>query len=302
MCPTKLYIILSVFLILFPFLTQARYTPPHRGGIAIYWGQNGNEGRLNETCATGRYNYVNLAFLNIFGGGQVPSLNLAGHCDPPSGGCVGLSSEIQYCQSLGIKVLLSLGGGIGNYSFSSTDDAKNFAEYLYNNYLGGQSNSRPLGHAPLDGIDFDIESGSVLYWDDLARFLHDFSRRGRKVYLGAAPQCPFPDKYMGTPLKTGLFDYVWVQFYNNPPCEYNGNITNLINSWNLWSSQNYIKKLFVGLPAATQAAGSGFMPPDVLTGHVVPAINRSPKYGGVMFWSKFWDDQSGYTTRIFNLV
>ncbi|KAL9225360.1 hypothetical protein vseg_001296 [Gypsophila vaccaria] len=298
---TKLHIF-YFFLILLPFLIQARHSRGHRGGIAIYWGQATSEGRLNDTCATGRYKYVNLAFLNIFGGGQVPSLNLAGHCDPPSGGCIGLSSEIKFCQSQGIKVLLSLGGGVGNYSFSSKNDAKKFAKYLYRNYLGGRSASRPLGETALDGIDFDIESGSTLYWNHFARYLHRYSRPGKKVYLSAAPQCPFPDKYLGTPLKTGLFDYVWVQFYNNPPCQYNGNLTNLITSWNLWTSQKYIKKLFLGLPAATQAAGSGFLPPEVLTKQVLPIIKNSPKYGGVMFWSKFWDDQSGYTKQIVKFV
>lgn len=305
MYTTKLHYLLPLFLALLPLLSQARYYGGHRGGIAIYWGQHGGEGRLNETCATGRYKYVNLAFLNIFGGGQVPSLNLAGHCDPQAGQCVGLSNEIEFCQKRGIKVLLSLGGGIGNYSLSSRNDAKNFAEYLWNNYLGGHSDSRPLGPAPLDGIDFDTESGSNLYWDDLARFLNSYNHRGgcrKVVYLGAAPQCPFPDRMLGTALETGLFDYVWVQFYNNPPCQYNGTVTNLIESWNLWSSQKYIKKLFMGLPAATQAAGSGFLPPDVLISQVLPIIKRSPKYGGVMFWSKYWDDQSGYTREIVNYV
>lgn len=40
------------------------------------------------------------------------------------------------------------------------------------------------------------------------------------MYLRAAPQSPFPDYYSGMALHTGLFDYVWVQFYNNPPCQY----------------------------------------------------------------------------------
>ncbi|KAJ6941744.1 E3 ubiquitin-protein ligase PRT1 [Populus alba x Populus x berolinensis] len=52
------------------------------GGIAVYWGQNGNEGTLAETCATGNYDYVILAFLPTFGNGQTPMINLAGHCDP----------------------------------------------------------------------------------------------------------------------------------------------------------------------------------------------------------------------------
>ncbi|CAI0546386.1 unnamed protein product [Linum tenue] len=57
------------------------------GGVAIYWGQNGNEGTLSETCATGKYTYVSIAFLNKFGNGQTPELNLAGHCNPASKGC-----------------------------------------------------------------------------------------------------------------------------------------------------------------------------------------------------------------------
>jgi len=39
--------------------------------------------------------------------------------------------------------------------------------YLWNNFLGGQSCSRPLGDAALDGIDFVIEGGKVQYWDEL---------------------------------------------------------------------------------------------------------------------------------------
>lgn len=55
-------------------------------------GQNGNEGTLAETCATGNYEFLNLAFLATFGSGRKPMMNLAGHCDPYSNGCTGLSS------------------------------------------------------------------------------------------------------------------------------------------------------------------------------------------------------------------
>ena len=130
------------------------------GGIAIYWGQNGNEGTLAETCGTGNYEFVILAFLATFGGGRTPMINLAGHCDPYSNGCTSLSSDIKSCQANGIKVMLSIGGGAGAYSLDSSDDARQVATYLWNNYLGGQSSSRPLGPAVLDGIDFDIEEGS----------------------------------------------------------------------------------------------------------------------------------------------
>lgn len=272
----------------------------HGGGIAIYWGQNGNEGNLTSTCATKRYAYVNVAFLYKFGGGQTPELNLAGHCNPSSGRCQSVSTEIKYCQSQGIKVLLSLGGGVGNYTLTSTADAKNVADYLWNNFLGGSSSSRPLGGAVLDGIDFDIESGSTDYWDDLAKFLSDYSKPEKKVYLSAAPQCPFPDRLLGTAIDTGIFDYVWVQFYNNPPCQYtSGNTANLLSSWNNnWAPSLKSGKLFLGLPAAPAAAGSGYIPPDVLTSQILPEIKKSTNYGGVMLWSKFYDDQTGYSASI----
>lgn len=257
-------------------------------GIAIYWGQNGNEGTLADTCATGNYQFVNIAFLVTFGNNQPPVLNLAGHCNPSANACTGLSNEIRACQSQNIKVLLSLGGSVGSYTLTSTDDARQVANYLWNNFLGGQSDSRPLGDAVLDGIDFDIETGSGMYWDELARALSAFSSQ-RKVYLSAAPQCPIPDAHLDTAIRTGLFDYVWIQFYNNPGCHYAANADNLLATWNQWSSSVQSNQIFLGLPASPDAAGGGYIPPDVLISQVLPSIRRSSKYGGIMLWNKFFD-------------
>ena len=80
--------------------------------------------------------------------------------------------------------MLSIGGGDGSYSLSSADDdARSVADYLWNNFLGGQANSRPLGDAVLDGIDFDIEQGE-LHYAALARRLFKHGKRSRKkVYV-----------------------------------------------------------------------------------------------------------------------
>ncbi|XP_030468263.2 acidic endochitinase-like [Syzygium oleosum] len=268
------------------------------GGISVYWGQNGNEGTLADTCASANYNIVNLAFLSVFGNGQTPVINLAGHCNPSSGGCTGLSSDIKSCQASRVKVMLSIGGGAGNYNLTSADDARQVATYLWNNFLGGHSSSRPLGNAVLDGIDFDIEGGTTQHWDDLARYLSAYSSGGKKVYLTAAPQCPYPDAWVGGALQTGLFDYVWVQFYNNPSCEYSsGNMGNLEDAWKQWTSIP-AGQIFLGLPAAADAAGSGFIPASELTSKVLPAIEGSAKYGGVTLWSRYYDDQTGYSSSI----
>lgn len=271
------------------------------GKIAIYWGQNGNEGTLAETCAKKDYDFVNLAFLPTFGNGQTPMINFAGHCDPYTNGCTNLSVDIKSCQAEGIKVMLSIGGGAGSYYLTSSEDARQVATYLWNNFLGGKSSSRPLGDAVLDGIDFDIEGGTNQHWDDLARYLSAYSKKGKKVYLTAAPQCPFPDAWIGSALNTGLFDIVWVQFYNNPPCQYSSGMNNLEEAWKQWNSIP-ASKIFLGLPASPEAAGSGFVPASDLTSQVLPAIKGSAKYGGVMLWSKYYDDQSGYSASIRNAV
>jgi chitinase len=114
--------------------------------------------------------------------------------------------------------------------------------------------------------------------------------------LSAAPQCPYPDAHLDSAIQTGLFDYVWVQFYNNPGCQYsNGNTANLVNAWNQWTSSQ-AKQVFLGVPANDNA--SGFIPSEVLNSKVLPAIRDSAKYGGVMIWNRFTDGQSEYSNAI----
>lgn len=278
-----------------------------RGGIAIYWGQDGREVSLNETCATGRFSYVNIAFLSTFGDGQNSILNLAGHCnpDPSVNNCGFIGKEIKACQNLGIKVMLSIGGGAGTYNLTSSNDAKNLSDYLWENFLGGgNATAGPLGGAVLDGIDLDIERGLPDYYPDLVQFLRFHNQ---KVIISGAPQCPLPDRYLSSALKASVFDYLWVQFYNNPQCQYNStsnSTANLLQSWERWTTNQSVraKKIFLGLAASEAAAGSGFIPADVLTTKVLPAIKKSPKYGGVMLWSKYWDEQSGYSARIYKKI
>ncbi|KAG2544242.1 hypothetical protein PVAP13_9NG837150 [Panicum virgatum] len=74
-----------------------------------------------------------------------------------SNACTNLTTDITFCQSKGVKVMLSIGGCAGGYSLNSQQDAFQLAQYIWNNFLGGHSNKRPLGDAVLDGVDFDIE-------------------------------------------------------------------------------------------------------------------------------------------------
>jgi len=298
----------------FPSLLILLLLHPSEGEhIAIYWGQNSDEGNLTETCATGKYSYVNIAFLSTFGNGQTPTLNLAGHCDPSSNGCTEMGREIRNCQKQGIKVMLSIvggggggGGGAGDRNTSSVEDEKNVSydknvsDYLWDNFLGGSSSLRPFGDVVLDGIDFNIQTGESSFLVNLSLQLSSYSQT-RKVYLSAAPQCPFPDATLGSVLATDLFDYVWIQFFNNPSCEYTqNNFDNFLKAWNRWSTSLNAGKIFLGLPADQAAAASGYVSADELTSKILPEVNKSPNYGGLMLWSRYEDKMSGYSSYIQN--
>ncbi|KAG7994582.1 hypothetical protein I3843_01G065000 [Carya illinoinensis] len=123
---------------------------------------------------------------------------------------------------------------------------------------------------------------------------------GKKVYLTAPPLCPFPNIWMKGALQTGLFDYVWVQFYNskNVSIPVPDHIGKLVHAWKQWTSNIPETEIFLGLPAAPEAAASGFIPAAVLTSKVLPAIKTSAKCWGVMLWSTYYDDQTGYSSSI----
>uniref|UniRef100_J3L331 chitinase n=1 Tax=Oryza brachyantha TaxID=4533 RepID=J3L331_ORYBR len=269
------------------FLSMSVLSTAASGGvnIAVYWGQNGSEGTLGGTCSTGLYAYVNLAFLSTFGAGRAPVLNLADHCDATSGSG-GCSS-------------LAIGGGALGYNLSSPSDVRGLAAYLCDNFLGGGGGgaSRPLGDAVLDGIDFDIEAPSRFY-DDLARNLASLYKGaaaagGRRYLLTAAPQCPYPDASLAAALGTGLFDHVWVQFYNNPPCQYAaGDVGALQSAWQQWTTGLPASTVFLGLPASLDAADSGFVDADKLASQVLPVVEGAANYGGIMLWSRSYDKDS----------
>nr|KYP37712.1 Acidic endochitinase [Cajanus cajan] len=258
----------SVIFLLSLFSFSSSSPDNGNGGIAVYWGQNNGDGDLISTCDTNKYKIVLLAFLNKFGGGRTPAWNFAGHCDNGAWKkCYELEPEIKHCQAKGIKVLLSIGGApdYSDYSISSADDAKIVANYLYENFLSGQFG--PLGSVTLDGIDFDIEKTED-HWDDLARELDTLRRtKGRYFYLSAAPQCPIPVYYLGKAIATGLFDYIFVQFYNNP-----------------------------------DAAWIGYIEPQKLITEVLPHVKLAPNYGGVMLWDRYRDVQNNYSGQILPYV
>ncbi|TVU17572.1 hypothetical protein EJB05_33616, partial [Eragrostis curvula] len=284
-------------------LVLAHHAAASDGAVTtvVYWGQN-DEGRLAEACSSGLYAMVNIAFLCNFGGGQKPFLNLAGHCDPTiAGGCPLVRQDIHSCQSRGVKVLLSIGGGVGNYSLASALDAQGLATYLWETFLGGTSNNRPFGDAVLDGVDFVIMKSSGGHYDDLAKSLATLYKsdgtRKKAYVLAAAPRCQYPDATFAAALDTGLFDYVSVQFFNNPKCNYAavGVANNLSVLWEQWARGLPSASLFLGLPASPDAASSGYITPKALATQVLPLVkSAAANCRGIMLWSRFYDKETNY--------
>ncbi|XP_020204575.1 hevamine-A [Cajanus cajan] len=291
---------LIIFLLLSLFTFSSAH--PDNGGIAVYWGQDSGEGDLTTTCDTGKYAVVVLSFLHNFGAGRTPTLNLAGHCDNGvSRRCTELESEIKHCQAKGIRVLLSIGGPSDNsdYSLTSAEDAKNVANYLHTNFLSAQYG--PLGRVTLNGISFDIEK-SEEHWDNLAKELDTLRRtKGHYFFLSATPQCQIPTPFLGKAIATNLFEYIFVQFRNNPLCTYsNGDVKPVLDTWDKWvDSVLPNNSLFLGLPAR---AGSGYIPPHVLNSHVLPHAKKASNYEGVALWDRQSDRQSDYSGNVLSHV
>lgn len=65
--------------------------------------------------------------------------------------CSFLASDIHECQAKGKIVTLSIGGSYGVDGFVSNPQAKEFADTIWDLFLGGSSSTRPFAGAILDG-------------------------------------------------------------------------------------------------------------------------------------------------------
>jgi hypothetical protein len=126
---------------------------------------------LTQVCDDPAVDIVILAFVTHFvSNGGYPAMNMASNCWAPNAAqqaagatglldCVsdGFASKIARCQQQGKKVMLSVGGAVGDLSMSSDAQAVQVANTLWNLFLGGTDPAsaplRPYGDVVLDGID-----------------------------------------------------------------------------------------------------------------------------------------------------
>ncbi|KAG1863174.1 glycoside hydrolase family 18 protein [Suillus subalutaceus] len=281
--------------------TIAQFDMSSNQNLAVYWGQN-SYGAVNPDdpanwqqpisyyCNDTVINTLPIAFLDEFySTGNLPSINLA-NARTNLLNCSFLASDIEYCQAAGKIVTMSLGGATGSAGFTNDTEAAAYAQIIWDLFLGGSSTTRPFGSAVLDGIDMDIEGGTQTGFVSFLTALRTLMDGGSKpYYITAAPQCPYPDAYIGTTLDEFGFDAVYVQFYNNY-CELtNYNDTNDwdFSTWANWAetaSPNPDVKVYIGAPASSSAAGSGYVSPSTFTTIIQQTMAEYSSFGGVMLW------------------
>ncbi|KAJ2450106.1 Chitinase 2, partial [Coemansia sp. RSA 2424] len=271
--------------------------------LVAYWGQNShgatNPGEsqlpLDEYCDKEVGDVLILSFLNEFNadGLHPPSLNLANSClttfeNSTLLHCPNIGRTIDKCQKKGKAVILSLGGASGAYGFADDVQAERYADEIWDMFLGGYSHTRPFDAAVLDGIDLDIEGGSSVGY---VRFVQRLRERfiespGRRFYMTAAPQCPYPDFYSGPILDNAYLDMVFVQFYNNYCGVDKPNWFNF-EQWHEWAttvSANKDVRVYLGVPGSPSAASTGYVPIDKLEELVNATRNKFNSFGGMMVW------------------
>lgn len=279
---------------------------------AVYWGQNSVQAIENNDLAmyctsSSGIDIVILAFLYGYGNGQnIPSGTIGQSCSIDTSGnpsdCADLASSIATCQANGVKVILSLGGADGAYSLQSQTEAEVIGQNLWDAYgnTSGGGVPRPFGTSYVNGFDFDIESnsGNQYYQYMISTLRSNFaSDSSHTYYITGAPQCPIPEPNMGKIITAAQFDYLWVQFYNNPYCS-NPSTPNY-DDWVTYVSgtPSANAKIFLGVPASSTAAtgtNSGaqyYFPPRALAS-AVNKVNSTPSFGGIMMWSAGFSDSN----------
>lgn len=289
-----------------------------------YWGQNSVsylnpsdsskwEQRLSYYCDFDWVDNIALSFINNFPLNL--GMNHAYHCWTTFPGtnilnCPIIGSDIQYCQTKGKKIGISLGGAYGSYGFQNNTQANNFAYTLWNLFFEGQSSTRPYGDVILDFVDFNIESGNSIGYYELSKTLRYLMDAGQKSYfLTTSPQCVYPDNVIGpgngyllSNNDTNFIDNVFIQFYNN----YCGldNYPNSFN-YNLWNSwvQTKNSSLSIGFPTHTVAAGSGFVDASNLSTILQETYQKYPNsFTGIMGWDIGFANINDYGKNVYTIL
>ncbi|MDE3721040.1 glycosyl hydrolase family 18 protein [Nocardiopsis sp. N85] len=216
-------------------------------------------------------------------------------------------ADIAAIQAEGRKVIISVGGELGNVIVSNPTQARNFADTTY-------ALMRDYG---FDGVDIDLEHGiNAQYMTDALRDLH--GQAGDDLIIAMAPQtidfqAPSMGYYRLASNISDILTIVNMQYYNS------GTMMGCDQKVYAQGTPDFVAALAciqlemglepsqvgLGLPAVPSAAGGGYMAPSQIVraldcleagtncGSFSPDTPYGP-IGGVMTWSINWDATNGY--------
>ncbi|KAJ8058552.1 hypothetical protein OCU04_012731 [Sclerotinia nivalis] len=330
----------------------ALYDASSPANLALYWGSGPSQTNLSYYCEQSTIDIIPLAFMNVFPaqGDGYPAENFGNACygQPiftPGPGyplgdvdtskdqlyvqCPGIQEGIPYCQSLGKKILLSLGGASNTYQLTGVADGEYFADFLWGSYGpfkqswldnggirpmdGGYYGTNPNIHIDIDGFDFDIEiaptDSSEGYIAMINRLREHFAENpSKKYFISGAPQCPLPEPNMGAMIAGAQFDLLWIQFYNNDQAQCtarqwadNYAITGQKDSeeftYDEWiaavnSGASAGASIYIGLLGSPLAgiATDYISPLEAQT--LIESYHDKPQFGGVMIWEATYSQEN----------
>lgn len=219
-----------------------------------------------------------------------------------------LINDIQAKRAQGKKVILSIGGELGNVNLNNASpNVANFVDSMYG----------LITQYGLDGIDIDLENGmNVTNLTSAVRQLQ--AKVGSGFILTMAPQTidmQSPNTtYMQ--LYNNLKDIITVinvQYYNSGcmlgrdgKCYSQGTIDFLTALSDLTLQWVEPSQLGIGVPATSGAAGGGYVSPTVVNNALKCLTNgtdcgtykpvaKYPDFRGAMTWSINWDKTTNYS-------
>ncbi|KAK6495929.1 hypothetical protein TWF481_002974 [Arthrobotrys musiformis] len=267
--------------------------------LAVYYGQGENQQRLRSFCESQSIEYIIIGFVTQFQNtGLAPPYQATNYVY----NCPYLPRDIEYCQNLGKRILISIGGGVNvenSYYLSNEEEARKAVDDIWRAFGPPDKtwgHPRPFGNAVVNGFDLDLETGASLGQDGavyayFAQKLRDkFANSTETFLLTAAPQCIYPDASLSQTLTNVALDFIFVQFYNNPGCHPSNFLRGNANAqrdnferWNSIAAKNKHGncKWFLGL---LSSPSSNEYVSQVDVGAILGYIQPKSHFGGIMLW------------------
>ncbi|OTA94089.1 glycoside hydrolase family 18 protein [Hypoxylon sp. CO27-5] len=299
-------------------------------------GQGPNQSSLSTYCADPDIDVIILSFVNLFPAqaNGFPGVNFGNQCGGNTYAgpgynnindasnnhliqCPNLQRDLSTCrQTNDKKILLSLGGTTAEYQLTGATDGTDFANLLWGLFgprttaWVNAGNPRPFDYNnvgfSVDGFDLDIEHKPTDNWDGYIALATQLRANygtvpGQTFYLTASPQCVVPDANLQGVLQHGVFDMLFIQYYNTPQCsaatwaagnagyKSGGSFDAAgftFDAWTTWLAGTPSKdaRLFIGLPGSVAAANPSSMITAAQAADLLDAYYCRDVFGGVAIW------------------